>query len=146
MDHFNISVKFQGSQLEIEKFKVEVRLPWNGAYQIISDDDELQEFFHMFREKKLYTIKVDVELLSLATMPSFKNQKMKILFPNQTFQLMLLTVKILYSQRSELLTNQVKKILKMNSFPMLPRMSTTVISLLRTTVKIRMDLAYLLRE
>ncbi|KAL5823670.1 hypothetical protein ACOSQ4_021570 [Xanthoceras sorbifolium] len=110
-----------------EKFKFEARFPWNGAYQIISDDNKLQEPFHMFREKKLHKIRVD---------------KKKFLFPDQTFQLMLLTVKILCSQRIELLINQMKRILKLiSSFPMLSPMATLVISLLWTVVKMRIDLA-----
>ncbi|KAL5825592.1 hypothetical protein ACOSQ3_021655 [Xanthoceras sorbifolium] len=113
-----------------EKFKFEARFPWNGAYQIISDDNKLQEPFHMFTEKKL--LKLELMLSSYLLQQC----------PNQTFQLMLLTVKILWSQRIELLINQMKRILKLiSSFPMLPPMATLEISLLRTVVKMRIDLA-----
>ncbi|KAK1564406.1 hypothetical protein Q3G72_002522 [Acer saccharum] len=34
-----------------ERFKVEVKLPWNGEYKLVGDDKELQQVFRMFKEK-----------------------------------------------------------------------------------------------
>ncbi|KAL5738791.1 hypothetical protein ACOSP7_031552 [Xanthoceras sorbifolium] len=73
MDHFNISAKFQAViRYQIPQKNSTLKLDYLGMapiklYQMITN---CMSFFHMFREKKLYTIRVDVELLSLATMPS----------------------------------------------------------------------------
>ncbi|KAK2648282.1 hypothetical protein Ddye_015771 [Dipteronia dyeriana] len=96
--HLTISAKFLGTQVEfgiknthmytlaslwadvymftcstmpepLESFKAKARLPWSGEYRHIQDDRDLQDIFNQFREKKIDTMKIDVALNSLATMP-----------------------------------------------------------------------------
>ncbi|KAK1550196.1 hypothetical protein Q3G72_015256 [Acer saccharum] len=52
-----------------ESFKAETRLPWNGEYRHIKDDRDLQDLFNHLRENKTGTMRIDVVLISLATMP-----------------------------------------------------------------------------
>ncbi|KAK2647678.1 hypothetical protein Ddye_015167 [Dipteronia dyeriana] len=52
-----------------ESFKAKARLPWSGEYRHIQDNRDLQDLFNHFREKKIDTMRIDVVLNSLATMP-----------------------------------------------------------------------------
>ncbi|KAK3230734.1 hypothetical protein Dsin_002615 [Dipteronia sinensis] len=98
MSRFQTCVKFLGSQYEyiigdpdkytldrlwcdmymlscstfpkfIEQFKAEVKLPWNDQYLVVEDDVHLQQIFSMFRGKSIDIMRVDVELVPLASFP-----------------------------------------------------------------------------
>ncbi|KAL5776529.1 hypothetical protein ACOSP7_009455 [Xanthoceras sorbifolium] len=97
MDYFTLNVKFMGCQVEFgiaypdnytlatlwadvymfvhstipdpsESFKVEVRLPWNGEYKLIKNDNELKEILNMFKARDVETIRMDMELLPLTSL------------------------------------------------------------------------------
>ncbi|KAL5811152.1 hypothetical protein ACOSQ4_027720 [Xanthoceras sorbifolium] len=53
-----------------EKFKTEVRLPWSGQYVTLKNDMDLKDIFELFVARKLFTIRVDVELLPIDSPPS----------------------------------------------------------------------------
>ncbi|KAL5777383.1 hypothetical protein ACOSP7_010309 [Xanthoceras sorbifolium] len=53
-----------------EKFKVEVKLPWSGEYKVIDNNNQLQNIFTEFIQRKIRCIRVDVELLPISTLPS----------------------------------------------------------------------------
>ncbi|KAI9181428.1 hypothetical protein LWI28_014922 [Acer negundo] len=92
MAQFTISAKFLGTQVEFglpnldmytlaeiwvdvymftcssipspdERFKAEVKLPWNGEYKLIQNDDDMQGVFKEFKERSLETIRFDFDLL-----------------------------------------------------------------------------------
>ncbi|KAK2645434.1 hypothetical protein Ddye_020629 [Dipteronia dyeriana] len=50
-----------------EKFTTEAILPWNGQHRLIEDDRDLQDIFMVFRGKKLNTIRINIQLLHMAT-------------------------------------------------------------------------------
>ncbi|KAI9160652.1 hypothetical protein LWI28_010346 [Acer negundo] len=92
MAQFTISAKFLGTQVEFglpnpdmytlakiwadvymftcssipspdERFKAEVKLPWNGEYKLIQNDDDMQGVFKEFKERSLETFRFDFDLL-----------------------------------------------------------------------------------
>ncbi|KAK2655096.1 hypothetical protein Ddye_008148 [Dipteronia dyeriana] len=50
-----------------EKFTTEVILPWNGQHRLIEDDWDMQDIFMVFRGKQLNTIRINIQLLQMAT-------------------------------------------------------------------------------
>ncbi|KAI9186521.1 hypothetical protein LWI28_018105 [Acer negundo] len=52
-----------------ENFKTEVRLPWTGEFKFVESDMELQELFKLFTSKGLETMRINIDLMSLATLP-----------------------------------------------------------------------------
>ncbi|KAK3212175.1 hypothetical protein Dsin_016881 [Dipteronia sinensis] len=50
-----------------EQFKADVKLPWNSHYLVVKDDVHLQQIFSMFRGKSIDIMRVDVELVPLAS-------------------------------------------------------------------------------
>ncbi|KAH7531131.1 hypothetical protein JRO89_XSUnG0016400 [Xanthoceras sorbifolium] len=51
-----------------ESFKVKVRLPWNGEYKLIKNNNELKEVFNMFNARDIETLRMDMELLPLTSL------------------------------------------------------------------------------
>ncbi|KAL5804532.1 hypothetical protein ACOSQ3_031332 [Xanthoceras sorbifolium] len=56
-----------------ETFRVEAKLPWIGEYLLINDNKGLQDVFKMFKEKRVDTIRIDVELLPSMTLSPEKD-------------------------------------------------------------------------
>ncbi|KAL5802462.1 hypothetical protein ACOSQ4_030767 [Xanthoceras sorbifolium] len=52
-----------------EKFKIEARLPWSGQYVTLKNDIDFKDVFKLFVDRKLFTIRVDVEFLPLDILP-----------------------------------------------------------------------------
>ncbi|KAK2660340.1 hypothetical protein Ddye_006873 [Dipteronia dyeriana] len=52
-----------------EKFKAKVKIPWCVEYRVLRTKFDMQDVFQMFRERNVQTIRVNLELIPMRSLP-----------------------------------------------------------------------------